>query len=376
MDYPARRRQRLARCFKEESLDVLLISNPVNVTYLTGFSGESSYLLLHRRHAILVSDGRFTEQIQEECPGLEAHIRPPTQTLPQATAEVLNQLSSRGVGFESGHLSVAEWEALRQLAPTYDWKGARDRVEKLRAVKDPSEIEQIREAIRMAERAFAMFRVMLRSDDDEKTLSDALELYIRRAGGKCGSFPSIVAVGERAALPHAPPTCKRVHESPLLLVDWGASGPFYKSDLTRVLRTHTTSLPTRTTQSKRWEAKLESIHVVVLAAQQQAIQAVRPGVKAADVDAVARGVIAEAGWGEHFTHGLGHGLGLQVHEAPAVRANSTDVLQAGMVVTIEPGIYLPGWGGVRIEDDVLVTEEGAEVLSQVPRDFAAAMIEL
>lgn len=243
MDYPAQRRKRLARSLKAEGLDALLVTNPVNVSYLTGFSGESSFLVLTPRRAILVSDGRFTEQIAEECPGLEAVIRPSSKNVYKATAEVLDGLHLRGVGFESGHLSVADLETFRGLLPAVDWKGSRDRVEKLRAVKDPSEVGQIREAIHIAERAFEMFRAMLRSDDTEKEMHDALEGYVRRAGGTCTSFPSIVAVGARAALPHAPPTAHTAGESFLLLVDWGASGRFYKSDLTRTLiaRNHSTS---------------------------------------------------------------------------------------------------------------------------------------
>jgi Xaa-Pro aminopeptidase len=356
MDYPACRRQNLARFLQQESLDALLISNPVNVTYLTGFSGESSYLILGTTNTLLVSDARFTVQIQEECPGLDTHIRPTSQPLPQAVAEVLGKLGARTVGFEAAHLTVADLETLSQLMPAISWKGARDRVESLRVVKDPSEVAQIREAIAIAERAFTMCQAMLRPEDTEKELSDNLEYYVRRAGGRCTSFPSIVAVGDRAALPHAPPTNRRVAEADLLLVDWGASGRFYQSDLTRVLATRTIS------------PKLEQVYQVVLRAQARAIAAIRPGVPAQAVDAVARNVIEEAGFGQYFGHGLGHGIGLEIHEAPALRQTSAVPLQAGMVVTVEPGIYLPGWGGVRIEDDVLVTPDGGEVLTHVPKD--------
>lgn len=373
MDYPQRRRQRLARCLREEGLDILVISHPINVSYLTGFSGESSFLLLGRQRSVLVSDGRFTEQLAEECPDLETHIRPSTQPLHHAVTHVLDQLGARSVGFESGHITVAELEMLRDLTPTMSWKGGRDRVEKLRLVKDPSEIAQIREAIAIAERAFRMFRAMLREDTTEKDLSDALEAFIRRAGGRCGSFPSITAVGPRSALPHAPPTQQVLHAGDLLLVDWGASGRFYKSDLTRILvsrhNLHSSRARTGNGTRPRLDARLEKIHTIVLTAQQRAIQAIRPGIPASEVDGAARSVIEAAGHGPHFVHGLGHGLGLQVHEAPMLRGNSTEVLQAGMVVTVEPGIYLPGWGGIRIEDDVLVTPDGCEVLTSVPRDL-------
>ncbi|MCC6417359.1 MAG: aminopeptidase P family protein [Gemmataceae bacterium] len=373
-DY-ASRRARLAQPLPAEGVDALLITNPINVTYLTGFSGESSYLVLTRSRAVLVSDGRFTEQLAEECPGLEAVIRPPVKTLPEATAEVVRGLAPRAVGFESRHLTVAEHESLRDLLPGIDWKPAGDRVEQRRALKDAWEVEQIRQAVRIAERAFAMFRAMLTPDDTEKELSDALEGYIRRAGGRCSSFPGIVAVGDRAALPHAPPTDRKVSAAGLLLVDWGASGPFYKSDLTRVLVTRNNSTLPRTGDGADVEPKLKEVYEVVLLAQQQALAAVRAGVKAGEVDAAARAAIAQAGYGNAFTHSTGHGIGLQVHESPLLKPGSEVVLQPGMVVTIEPGIYLPSWGGVRIEDDVLVTPDGCEVLTSVPKDLAAMIVE-
>ncbi len=373
-DY-AGRRARLAQPLPAEGVDALLITNPINVTYLTGFSGESSYLVLTRSRAVLVSDGRFTEQLAEECPGLEAVIRPPVKTLPEATAEVVRGLAPRAVGFESRHLTVAEHESLRDLLPGINWKPAGDRVEQRRALKDAWEVEQIRQAVRIAERAFAMFRAMLTPDDTEKELSDALEGYIRRAGGRCSSFPGIVAVGDRAALPHAPPTDRKVSAAGLLLVDWGASGPFYKSDLTRVLVTRNNSTLPRTGDGADVEPKLKEVYEVVLLAQQQALAAVRAGVKAGEVDAAARAAIAQAGYGNAFTHSTGHGIGLQVHESPLLKPGSEVVLQPGMVVTIEPGIYLPSWGGVRIEDDVLVTPDGCEVLTSVPKDLAAMIVE-
>ena len=380
MDYPAQRRLRLSQTLTAEGMEVLLVSNPFNVTYLTGFTGESSFLILGRERVLLVSDARFTKQIAEECPGLETYIRPPAQSVHQATAQVLTKLGLHSIGFESGHLTVGEWETLRELAPAVSWKACRDVVENLRAVKDASEVAEIREAIRIAEKAFGAFCALLRPEDSEKILCDALEQYVRRCGGWSTSFPSIVAVGERAALPHAPPTDRTVDGAELLLVDWGASGRFYKSDLTRLLvpRTNSAFAPGSKGQCAfsgpfSGDTKLEQIYGVVLRAQRQALGKIRPGVKGQEVDAEARGVIADAGFGDFFGHGLGHGLGLQIHEAPSLRPNSDVVLQAGMVITVEPGIYLPGWGGVRIEDDVLVTPEGCEVLTTVPKDMPLLM---
>jgi Xaa-Pro aminopeptidase len=359
MNHAAERRDRLVQLLPQEGLDALLVSNPVNVTYLTGFTGDSSTVVLTRDCAVLVSDPRYTGQITDECPGLETFIRPPTQRIAEATTEVIGKLGLSSVGFESGGLTVAEFENLRELAPTLDWKGAADRVERLRLVKDEDELSRIRGAIAVAERAFSAFCALLRPQNTEIELCDALEANVRRAGGQGTSFPPIVAVGDRAALPHAPPTDRPVSASEILLVDWGASARGYKSDLTRVLATRTKSSC----------ARLEEVYEVVRQAQEAAIRAVRPGVEARAVDAAARKVIDDAGYGDAFNHGLGHGLGLQIHEGPSLRANSADVLAEGMVFTIEPGIYLPGWGGVRLEDDVRVTADGCEVLTTAAHDL-------
>jgi Xaa-Pro aminopeptidase len=371
VEHFSRRRQRLESNLLTEELAAILVTSPVNVCYLTNFSGDSSYLIISRGRALLVSDARYTTQIKEECPGLEFHIRPTGQNITQAAADVLNKLGTRSVGFESSYVTVAELETLRELAPTVTWKGAKDRVERLRICKDASEIEQIREAIRIAERAFDAFRAMLRPEDTEKDLADRLEEYIRRFGGTCSSFPSIVAAGDRSALPHAPPTRRQVGEADLLLVDWGASGRFYKSDLTRVLVTRKNSAFSHPSG----QSKLYEIYGVVLSAQEQALRQIRPGIKAHDVDGAAREVIGNAGYGDFFGHGLGHGIGLQIHEAPALRPNSETTLEPGMVVTVEPGIYLPDWGGVRIEDDIVVTPDGCEILTSVTKDLQSLVCE-
>jgi Xaa-Pro aminopeptidase len=323
---------------------------------------------------VLVSDMRFSAQIAEECPDLETHIRPPVQKLPEAVAHVLASLGARKVGFESAAMTVAELEQLCDLAKTVDWKGGIDRVERLRRIKDSSEIAALRQAIDVAERAFAAFRALLRPDDSEKDLCDTLDHFIRRCGGLGACFPPIVAAGERSALPHAPPTAQRIGSADVLLVDWGATGrSLYKSDLTRVLDTRTNSAFPMQAKSSPMAARdqLEKVHAAVLEAQRRAIQAIRPGFQAQHVDAAARSYLAEAGFGEHFGHGLGHGIGLEVHEAPSVRPRSETVLEPGMVFTVEPGVYLPGWGGVRVEDDVLVTPDGCEVLTHVPRDLVS-----
>jgi Xaa-Pro aminopeptidase len=366
MDIIADRRQKLARSIAEAGIDALLVSRPQNVTYLTGFTGDASFVIITPSKAVLVSDTRFTIQIQQECPGLEASIRSYNKTTAQEAADVLTKLGIRSVGVESTHLSLAAFETFKNLAPALDWVGKKGLVEQLRAIKDPTEIAAIQEAVRIAEHAFEMFRAKLEPCATEKTLVDSLDGLIRQAGGTCNAFSTIVAIGDRSALPHCPPTNRRLEEADFLLVDWGAVGPQYQSDLTRVIRS---PFPSSRKDRDRVESKLEKIYTVVLQAQARAIAAIRGGVAVKEVDAAARGFIADAGYGENFNHGLGHGIGLVTHEAPDIRSTSEDVLQPGMIVTVEPGIYLPDFGGVRLEDDVLVTETGCEVLSQLRKDW-------
>jgi Xaa-Pro aminopeptidase len=361
MDYPAQRRERLLQLIRSNDLHGFLVTNPVNVTYLTGFSGDSSYLLAGRDRVLLVSDGRYTEQLREECPDLPVHIRPPSIRLADAAAEVLDKIGWKRIGFESSHLTVGEFAKYRERMPVIDWSPCADAVETLRMCKDEGEIAQIRAAIGMAERAFERFRRQLRPEDTEKRLGDRMESLLREEGARCGSFPAIIAVGARAALPHAPLTSTPLRGAELLLVDWGACGRLYKSDLTRVLTPSTIS------------PKLEQVYEVVRRAQQRALQKLRPGVQAQEVDAEARAAMDEASFGPFFSHGLGHGIGLDIHENPFLRPHNTTRLEPGMVLTIEPGIYLPGWGGVRLEDDVLITPDGHEILSSIPKDLHQAV---
>jgi Xaa-Pro aminopeptidase len=350
----ALRRDKLLHKANKLEVSGFLISHPINVSYLSGFSGEDSYLVVGRK-SVLISDSRFTVQIEEECPGLEVYIRKPGQSMVEAVENVITSSGLTKVAFENSSLSVAVWESLREKCPNVEWVSKGGCVETLRAVKDADEIRQIREAIQIAERSFGILKASMRQSDDEKGLADSLEGWIRQSGGRRCAFPSIVAVGPRAALPHAVPTQKRVDEADFVLIDWGAKGEFYNSDLTRILAT------------RKISRKLAKVYDVVLNAQLRAIEAIKPGVTGGEVDAVARSVIAKAGFGRYFTHSLGHGIGMEVHEGPSLRHGSTTVLEPGMVVTVEPGIYLRDWGGVRLEDDVLVTKDGCEVLTSVPK---------
>lgn len=374
MDYLTQRRQALVKNLKKDGVDAVLVTNPVSVTYLTGFTGDCSYLIGSAKQFTLVSDSRYEEQIKEECPGLEVHIRPHDQTTVEAAVDLLTKAGFKTVGLEADHATLGLQADLQEKGSKLTFAPVRGKVEALRAVKDPSEVEAIRAAVRAAERAFVMFRSMIREADTEKDMADAIEGYVRRAGGRSCAFPPIVAVGERGALPHAPPTNRQLGDGSKLLVDWGAD-LLYKSDMTRTFRSPFGTAPTRRNKQERVGYNFDEIYQMICDAQDAAVAALRDGVPAKEVDAAARQVIANAGYGEYFTHGTGHGIGLEVHEAPRIRANSEDVLEAGMVVTIEPGVYIPGWGGIRIEDDVLVTPDGCEVLTSVPKDFESQWID-
>ncbi|MBA3314438.1 MAG: Xaa-Pro peptidase family protein [Planctomycetota bacterium] len=350
------RRERVLKALKETEADAVLVTSETNVRYLTGFTGDSTYLLLAPKATRLISDSRYEAQLAEECPGVPAHIRTQRTKMVDSVAEVFKQEKPGRVGFEGEQVSFAFWEQLRDAAKTTELTSLGGLVETLRAVKDAGEIAEIRAAIRLAERAFRVAVAGLTPEMTEIEVSYELERNIRRFGGQGLSFEAIVAAGDRAALPHYRPSRNPIGDAGLLLIDWGARGPGgYISDLTR---TFATAKPS---------TKLEKVHGIVDQARTAAITAVRPGMKATDVDAAARRMIEKAGYGKNFGHGLGHGIGLQVHESIRLSSISTDVLKAGMVFTIEPGIYLEGWGGVRIEDNVLVTKDGCEVLSTLPR---------
>ncbi|MCE9567555.1 MAG: Xaa-Pro peptidase family protein [Planctomycetes bacterium] len=376
MNYLLQRRQTVVQNLKKASTDAFLVTNPVNVTYLTGFTGEDSFYFGSAKNSVVISDTRFEEQIKEECAELDAHIRNHNKTTYEAAAEVLNKSGVKTVAIEEDQITLGVLEQFKMLAPKVTFVPVSGVIEKQRILKDPAEIEQIKEAVRVAERAFRMFVATIRETDTEKEMVDSLEYYIRRAGGRSSSFPPIVAVGERGALPHAPPTSKPLGDGTKILVDWGAD-MLYKSDITRTLRSPFGTSPTRRNKFERVGVKFEEVYEVVLQAQNAALAAIKPGVKAKEVDAAARKVFASAQLSsakdlklaDYFTHGLGHGIGLEVHEAPRVRSNSEDTLEAGMVITIEPGVYIPGWGGVRIEDDVLVTAHGASLLTTLPREL-------
>ena len=353
----ASRRDRLRKLIHQSGADALLVTNFKNVTYLTGFTGDDSFLLVTASGETLISDKRYTTQLEEECPGLKLEIREPGERMLPVTTSVVERVSIKRLGIEAESATVSLERSLAKALPNVELIATDSLVERLRIVKDKDEIAQTRLACRQAERAFEVVRALLTPQMTELEVAAELEYQARRFGAKALSFPAIVAVGPRSALPHATPTAAKLASSEFLLVDWGANSGLYMSDLTRIIVTGKIS------------PKLRKVYGVVLTAQLAATSAIRPGVTCEQVDRVARKIISKAGFGRAFGHGLGHGTGLEIHEAPRLAAGQKTKLRPGMIVTVEPGIYLPGWGGVRIEDDVLVTRTGHEVLSDVPKQL-------
>ncbi|WP_155297648.1 M24 family metallopeptidase [Deinococcus kurensis] len=343
--------QELRRALSRAGLDAAWISDPANVRAVSGFSsGKDGKVLVTQGAATLYTDARYTVQAAEESP-LDTFIARPPATLEHAAPG----LTGLRVGFEADHLTVAALEDLREHWPQATLVAVRGLVQSLRAVKTGAEVQAIRDAQALADQVFAEVRPLIVAGARELDIATEIELRLRRAGAQ-SAFDLIVASGPRGAMPHGTASDRVIQDGDLVTVDMGAQLRGYNSDMTRTVAVGTP------------DTEMARVYRAVLEAEEAAVRAVKPGVRAADLDRLARDILTGHGLGEAFAHSLGHGVGLEVHEAPSLRGTSDDVLEPGMVITIEPGAYLPGVGGVRIEDLVLVTEDGYEVLSQSPKE--------
>ena len=358
------RRKKLRSSIKQLSVSALLVTNIKNVKYLTGFSGSSAYLFVTPKSEILLSDTRYEEQLQSECTGLDVDIRDATSTLLDSVVRVAKSAKYNTIGFEAGSITKFDFDQLAKALVGFELVATNGLIEKHRAVKDAFEINAIRKSIAVNQKTFEVIRSQLRSDQTELNIAHNLEHQMRAFGAKCCAFDPIVGIGARAALPHGQPTDARISEAPFVLIDWGAEVNDYLSDLTRVIVTG------------KVRARFRKIYDTVLKAQLAAIKKIRPGATLKSVDTAARRVITNAGFGDQFGHGLGHSFGLEIHEKPFLSPASTVKLESGMVITVEPGIYIPEFAGVRIEDDVLVTPDGSEVLSDLPKQLDECTVDL
>lgn len=341
----------------ELHLDGLLVSSLPNVRYLTGFSGSNALVLLTARDLWLLTDFRYESQVAEEV-GALAQIRIEKSSLWTGFWEVLRATDGvNAVGFESAHLVHRDFQRLMEDGDRWAWRPTVELIEALRERKDADEVAAIRRAAQVAQVALESTLREIRVGMSERQVAGRLERNLREAGADDFPFPTIVAAGERSALPHARAGSRTIALGDLLLLDFGAICGGYCADITRTVVVGPAS------------ERQREVYQAVREANRTARERVRAGLRGKDADAIARELLAARGFGEAFGHGLGHGLGLEVHEAPRLSRVSESVLPEGAVVTIEPGVYLPGWGGVRIEDDVHLGADGPEVLTDFPREL-------
>jgi Xaa-Pro aminopeptidase len=350
------RADRFSERIPDAGVDVLLVTNLVNVLYLTGYTGSNGIALIGPDARTFVTDFRYVEQAAEQVdPSFDR--RRAAQHLLEGVEDALPAGELR-LGFEAAHMSVSDHAQLRELLPArIELIATNGLVEELRAVKQPEEVAAIRAAAALADDAFAHLVEGGLTGHTERDLALKLEFELRRLGAERPSFEPIVAGGPQGALPHASPRDEQVRAGQLVVIDWGAQLDSYCSDCTRTLATGPI------------DSEAGEIYQLVLDAQLAGLQEVKPGAVGRDVDSVSRAVITAGGHGEHFGHGLGHGVGLEVHEAPRLAQTSDSVLAPGNVVTVEPGIYMPGRFGVRIEDLVVVTGDGRDILTSVSKEF-------
>lgn len=350
-------RLKLLRAALERSqVDGILITQPENRRYISGFSGSAGTLLVTADKLALITDGRYWSQVEEQCPELElVKFRADEHgTLMACAAQHLSGWQGR-LGIESRHLVLAEYEALQKAMPaSVQLRPLENVVEEIRQKKDPGELELLRKAAQLADRAFRNALESLKVGIKEQDFCLELEYQMQKLGARKPAFDSIVASGPNGAYPHAGVTDRVIQQRELITVDFGAYRHGYNSDMTR------------TVWLGRLDERNAKIYRSVREAQQRAVEAVQPGKTCKEIDAVARQHLQEAGLGDYFTHGLGHGLGMAVHELPSVRSTSDTLLEPGMVITIEPGVYIGGEAGCRIEDSVVVTASGCEKLTRTP----------
>jgi Xaa-Pro aminopeptidase len=366
-------RQKATRdAMKELKLDGLLLTHPPDLAYLTNFTGDDSIGLITEKDFFLVTDFRYREQAELEAGWLKTSIR--EGKMADALAKVLVEAKVKRVGFEANYTTFGQVHAVDRAAKALkDGAGTPGAVElvpledvlvNIRKVKDDHEIDLIRKSVGVAEEAFEAVRGEIKVGLTENHLAGLLVFELRSRGAANSSFPVIVAAGTNSSLPHYRPGESLVQRDQPLLIDWGALYKGYCSDLTRTLMVG------------RVSPRIKQVYKVAYEAQEAAIKFMRPGVTTLQADRVARDVIERAGFGKEFGHGLGHGIGREIHELPTMRkTGGEEELRPGMIVTVEPGIYLPGEGGVRIEDDVLITHSGCEVLSTLDRSFEGCHIE-
>ncbi|UII54813.1 aminopeptidase P family protein [Cytobacillus spongiae] len=346
--------QKLRNHFEKLGIDGMLITSNFNRRYMTNFTGSSGVVLISMDKAQFITDFRYIEQASKQCEGYE--IVKHTGSIPEEVAKQIEVLGINKLGFEQDHLTFAGFKAYEQVVKA-EFMPISGVVEKLRLIKTDAEIKILKVAADIADAAFKHILDFIRPGKTELEVSNELEFFMRKAGATSSSFDIIVASGYRSALPHGVASDKVIEKGDFVTLDFGAYYNGYVSDITR------------TVSVGEADDKLKEVYQVVLDAQLRGMDGIKPGMSGKDADALTRDYITEKGYGEYFGHSTGHGIGLEVHEGPSLSVKSDLVLEPGMVVTVEPGIYIPGLGGVRIEDDTLITKDHNETLTHSTKEL-------
>jgi len=348
--------KKVQQILEKENLDLLLVTSLSNVRYLSGYSGTNGLVLISPNGSLFLTDFRYKVQAGQQVKHLKVVIaeRDLIQTLPS-----VNLLKGRRLklGFESNHLSCGTYRDLKSLLPDCLLVPTENLIESISIRKDQNEIAKIRKAIGITDQVFSEILGFIKPGVKEQDIAAEIEYRFKRYGSATPLYETIVASGKRASMPHGRASSKRIQKGDLVTLDMGAVYDGYTADLTR------------TVVVGKANKRQKKVYHIVLKAQKQAINKIKPKMRACDLDKVSRNVINRAGYGKYFGHGLGHGIGLVIHDNPALNPRNQKFLEPGMVITIEPGIYIPNWGGIRIEDDVLVTKKGCEILTKAEKNL-------
>lgn len=350
-------REKISNILRENGLDAILVSDACNMRYLSGFRGGTGYLFLSEKRRVLLTDARYTVQAGGETEDFEIAEVSAKRNYETVLKEILGEEQTVTLGFEDLHLIFARARKLQEELGDIRWVALGDSLNRLRRVKTPEEQKLLEQAEAIGDLAFCKILEELRPGLTELQVAARLDYYMKEAGASGNSFDTIAASGVHSAMPHAMPSGKKLEKGDFLTMDFGCVYQGYCSDMTR------------TVVIGKANERQKEIYQIVLEAQEAALEAIRPGMTGAMVDRVARDLIADAGYGEYFGHGLGHSVGLYIHEEPRLSPSCEDVLCEGIIQTVEPGIYLPDFGGVRIEDMVVITAEGCRNLTRSTKEL-------
>lgn len=349
----AKRINRLWSTLKNKNIDATFINDPSDTFYFTGFTGSESALLLTRKEKLLMIDSRYSTQARGECRGVRIIE---TDCKIKEAINCIKKLGVRGLGYEPDKLTINQYRELEKTS-MIRLESIQGIFKKLRSIKDPGELNILKKTATISSKGFLGVLGSIKPGVTEREIALLLEFQIKKNGADATPFPFIVASGKRGALPHGLASRKKIRKGELVTIDFGATYRGYCSDESCTV---IVGKPTE---------KQKMIYKAVKNAHDEAVEKVRPGIKAHEIDSAARRIVEEAGLGKYFRHGTGHGVGLCVHEGPRIAPKQEDEIEEGMVFTIEPGVYIPGWGGARIEDMVRVTRQGCEILSSVPKEL-------